>query len=308
MKKRYGIAVFLLCLSMLVGSCAAPVPAETEELEPVLNYGYEDLSFSLEIPEHWIGRFSVEREDNRVTVCVDGAPMYSFASVRNEKGAKVEDLRLTEDGYQYYSENGAYFFYYIIHSTLPEDLYLKDTYYFSSNYSGKAKWHTEKAMTACWQITWETELYSILLDSGTCYLSPNTPEYINYRMGIAITLPEKMLNLGSVYIEPWDDYNGRVLLLRLLEETEEQKYVPYGICAVLAMDITEPYNDFYNVALSPNLVYHDSRLCGVVNEWRRSSWRDGYEAYYGWERYPEEIRNAFTFEDVEEIVNSFRFV
>ena len=127
MKKNVlKILALLLVLSCLFG-CA---PAQSPETQPsvegseppaILGYDYPDLGLSFTFPEQWAGGITMEQNENSVTVILGGVPTFSFVALRNEPGAKEEDLRLREDGYRYQLENGTHFFYYKCLSDLPED-------------------------------------------------------------------------------------------------------------------------------------------------------------------------------------------
>lgn len=307
MKRIFGVVLVVSCLMSLLSGCvsdsAQQITQSTEETIPTtpLCYTYQDLDFSLSFPEIWSGRFSVQQDGNCVTVNIDGTPLFSFASLQNEPDMKKHELKLLEDGYTYYLHNGTHFFYYKILGVVPKEL--------CDSYSRErtTEWHTEKVMYTCWQINCETKVCSVLIEEDAYYLAMKQNDYINHRMGIAVTLPEAMLNHGAVYLKLSKSFQNDGLIELVLQEPDEYDYL---LCSIFALSVSDPlhgHSDF-NIAYSPELVFRDGKLYGAVNEWRDSGWRTGTYSFYGWERYPDHIRSTFSFEEVQKVVDSFRIL
>lgn len=157
----------LLCMAtLLVGCVSGEIQEGTQSQEEAtspasLHYSYPAWDFSLTFPETWTGRFEVRQDASCVTVSIDDTPTFSFVSLRNEEGAMEKDLRLEEDGYNHYCENGTHFFYFKILATLPQELYTE----YQKDKS--PEWHTEEAMYNCWQINWVTDICSVLVDGDS---------------------------------------------------------------------------------------------------------------------------------------------
>lgn len=309
---RKTITSLLVLLSMLLffsgcvsGRIYERIPSFSNKAAPLpLRHYYPDLGFSLDFPENWAEHLTVQRDRHSIIVSIDGNPTYSFVSVKNEPGAKELDIELTEAGYTYYRQNGTHFFYYKTIDVLPEKLYM------GSQGNKDPEKQTNVAMYACWQIDLDNDICQVVVDEDDYYLSMKTEDYVNYRLGISVTLPKSMLKQGSVYLRPNAYECESYINLVLREESPliSGRFDDYILCSIIAIPASDPYQGSFNLIDSPDLLYLDGKLYGVVNEWRNSIWRSYTQVYYGWERYPEHIRETFSFEDVQQVVGSFKLL
>lgn len=309
MKKTFALLLILLSTLLLFGGCvsdrthAGMPPIRSEALTLPLRHSYPNLGFSLDFPEHWTEYLAVQQDGCCVTISIDGKPTYSFASVKNGPGAKEKDVELTEAGYTYYRQNGTHFFYHKILGIIPTELYV------GSPGNKDPEQQTDEAMYACWKIDLDNDVCTVLVDESDYYLSMKSGEYVNYRLGISVTIPEFMLRNSSVYLKPADYTDEASVDLVLREELPPNGALyDYLICSIIAVPVSDPFRDFFNLVDSPELLYLEGRLYGVTNEWRDSGWRTNIYVQYGWERYPEYIQKLFTFEDVQQVVDSFKII
>lgn len=327
--RRFTIVVMfvalILCVCMLNHGCTSDqeVLAEDTHIIDALPDGtkpqhlYLDLDFGLTFPEEWVGRYVLERENQCVTVNIDNTPVYSFVSFENAPGAHGMMLRLKADGYTFWMENGTDFFWYKIHADLPEDLYPYKTLIDHS-----AQWQTEEAMAQIWQVNTENEVCSVRIEATPkesldrdVYLSMKQPEYINHMLGISFTLTPKMMDNPKVYLES----NTQSVCVHIVaklsygiyKKNAAHKDIPFAfpLCSVLAKETREPTRpdgDWYNTYDYPHLLLLGRKIYGIANEW--CPLKEGVFAYYEWNNYPWFIRNDFTYEDVQQVVYSFRML
>ena len=337
MKKNIlKIFALLLVLSCLFG-CAPAQSPETqppteatvppvEETEPpveetqppvALHYDYPELDFSFAFPKEWAGEFLVEQEENSVTVSLGGVPTFSFVSLKNEPGAKEKDKQLEEDGYHYYRENGTHFFYYKFLTDLPEDFCIYQ------RGDKKPICDVEDAMAECWHIYTETAICSVLEDewyyrdkwsppwNEYFYLRMKTPHYINYRVGYMFTLPDYMLSNKDICIRINSGGGGAVGLRNEAYNTADfQAYndMPfYRLCYFnfASSETSEETREEWKFYYRGQTTSLGNTLYLTINEYTETY---HYERYFTWRDYPDHIRNAFSQEQIQEVVDSFQVI
>lgn len=158
-------------------------------------------------------------------------------------------------------------------------------------------------MRAFWQIDRDTDVCTALVDGDAYYLSMKTGEYANHRLGISFAIPKNMLERGDVYLYPTDD--EQMISLVLMDGAFSRMYL---MCSFLALPVEDPFRSVYNIIDSPELLSYDGRLYGGVNEWRHSSWRQYVYTQFGWETFPEHIQNTFSFDEIQDVVDSFQLL
>lgn len=298
LQKRYLRLFAVLCMAMLFAGCACEQrPLETGPSEETLhsaalNYDDSELGFSLAFPEEWSGRAEMRQEENTVIINVDGADVYFFASVENREGAAEKELALMEAGYEYYLQNGTHFFYYKISGTITKDMCPP---YWGSR---SVQWCTENWVETLFQIPKETAVCRMeMSENGGPVFQMKTPVYTDYRLGFTFTIPEKFFNREDLRAYMYQ----HAISLNLVDEEDI-----YLLCKFVAVPTEDPVNGcIYSIAEYPELMYEDGKVYGGIN-YRRPEWVPGYYyAPHGWETYPEEIRNLFSFEEVQEMVDSF---
>ena len=252
----------------------------------------QEPGFSVALPEEWEGRAEMRQEENTVIINVDGADVYFFASVENREGAAEKELALLDGGYEYYLQNGTHFFYYKISGTITKDMcpvYWGDR---------SVQWCTENWVETLFQIPKDTAVCRMEESphAGTVYYL-KTPVYTDYRLGVTFTIPEKFFNREDLRANMYQ----HVISLNLVDEEDI-----YLLCKFVAVPTEDPVNGcIYSIAEYRELMYEDGKVYGGINYWRPEWVPAYYYAPHGWETYPEEIRDLFTFEEVQEMVDSF---
>ena len=302
------VLLLLLVLALLLAGCdAQPEPAETtqptisateptEPTEPAaeespLVHPFPDLGFTLSFPEPWLDRFTLSRSGDRVTVIVDGVRIFTVTSVPNAPGARQAVNTLTEEGFIFMWDNYAHSLMYQLHGELPKDLrYIGvDRIYDGVNYS---KYQVEgiPGMTA------EDEILRAQWETAT-----GSWEYINYRLGIAFTLPEDFLNRSRL-----NTRREGVSWCGIIGQKDN-----YQLGAFLASDGSTGF-ELYIAFLEdyPEITLVDGIYYGAICEWGPPREHSVFvcTSYHPWRYYTQEEKNAFTDEEIQAVLDTFRIL
>lgn len=305
-------AYLFLSLSALLVGCEpqvallSPVPP-TLEAPPraVQKDFYHSLPFSMVFPDSWKGRYWVDRCDNGITVYVDGQATYAVRVVKNKPGAKEKDQELVDLGYTYLLENGEFFIYEKVLSTIPEELYIarNDDIHYNIK-----EWHTQNTFVSMLRFR-ESSVCSLALGApdkkkgyGTydydytrdvggnlsVYLEMKHETYVNHRLGVSFTIPESMRERCRIICH-YDFY---------LETSINHVYVVYRC--------DRDNGSWYDYTLCSFDVYTYDGGCyyEAYNQWQ-DYWHPTAYFQYEWSSYPQEIKEQFTKDEVQQIVDSF---
>lgn len=308
-------SLFLLCLVGCAGNpqkkVVLPSNPPTTETTAVKTL----LPFSLSLPAQWEQRCTVSYTLAEATVSIDGQESFTVTYTDNAPGAKALDLALVEDGYTYFAEDGAHFFYYKFHEEVPEELISSAD---SWNMVEERNNELESELEIFHEDTRREYMTSIVLRSlfrfgessgicdsalefryGTieCQLTMKTETYINYRMNTSITIPADMLGDCKIIIDHGNDHH---IGMYTLEGSRR-----YMMCEFAACPVESSIADWYQFVGKHTIV--EDTLYVSENYWRDPVDNRGlpYILEFSWTSYPNFIKTRFTFEEVQQIVDSF---
>ncbi len=309
MRKLICFSLTLLLLFSIVG-CSGnqqiepSLPVETGATEPPTTA--KPLPFALQLPDAWDYKCLVSYTEADATLYIDGRKTLTITCTDNAPGAKKLDRELAKDGYIYFAEDGAYFYYFKFYCNVPEalldhlDLELLPRMYRSERYAPDiAKSHVVLSIFRFLHNgqVFDTELkftYSGLESSlMECQVLTKDGVYTNHRLGLSITIPPEMR----------DDCIVRSIGYEFgVYTTEgEKSYIMCYFVACPPETVSAYYYEFrQQVAIGENTLY----CCG--NIWDMKIYTHPYsDAPYN---YPDRIRERYTYEDIQQIVDSVVFL
>ena len=302
MKSLVRITTILLMFLLLVG-CNNKVPHSdeatvgyTEMIElptsknTEITVASEELPFSLILPPKWGGRGSIQHTAKDATICIDGQPIITVCYIENLPDAGEKDKALVRDGYVYFGEDIYRFFYYKLYSEIPTELQIVST----PDWVGDSlQYQGTRLIQSCFRFNEENSACSASLSQATgvaveCLLNMKTCKYTNYRLGVSFAIPERMLNECHI----------RVIGERLIVEMSPY----YEMCEFAVCDPESTTAVWYEAYGEHTLV--DGTLYITYNNWQTPLWY----SQDSWVSYPKEVKDRYSFEDVQQIVDSFQIL
>ncbi len=201
---------------------AEPNATETTSAEPE-EYMFDELNFGLKFPSSWYGRYELKQDGDVLTVCIDGIAFCAYTVLENAPGIWENEALLLEDGYMYLCQTESNFYYYKVFGKTPDELSMHFTGYGGGGYIAEEAYDARSLFF----IRSDTCNFdgSILVDNR---LIPTQSQYMDYRLGICISLPEEWLgkcllacNDYSVHI--YDNSDGETAALSFYVPNEHSR-------------------------------------------------------------------------------------
>ena len=316
MRKTTWFKLWLLLLLLtMVGCINNPQKQAVLSSEPLTADSATEkslLPFSLQLPTEWTQRCTVSRTLTDATVSIDGRESFTVTYTDNAPGAKALDLALVEDGYTYFAEDGAHFFYYKFHEEVPEEL----LEYVLSGKTTPKYWDKETRnsfnyahiMLAIFQFLPTSEdckaelQYSIcpLEDSSIdCWLTAKEETYTNYRLGLSFAMPAKMQDECEIRSNGYD--------IGLFTADGENRYEMLFFAVCPQESKTAYYYEFMEPSGAQGDTLYFARSCWTTKIYvYKLTYNNSANEHEGiWAEYPLHIQNRYTFEEVQQIVDSF---
>lgn len=306
------ILLLLLCLVGCTGNPQKQAVLPSEHLVTGPTAEKTLLPFSLQLPTQWNQRSTVSCTLTDATVNIDGQETLTVTYTDNTPGAKELDLALTEDGYVYFAEDGEHFFYYKFHREVPEELLehvlsgMTPSEYWDENTCTYFEY--AHVMMAIFQFLPSSEdckaelRYSIcplensLID---CWVTAKEGNYTNYRLGIFFAIPAKIWAECEIRSNGYD--------IGLFTVDGENCYEMLYFVACPPETQTAYYYEFMEPSVIDSDALYFARNCWTSHIYAyMQTYNNSANQHEGvWLDYPKYIQDRYTFEEIQQIVDSF---